>query len=95
MDGAQRFKGSVPIITMAFDIGIIRVAMLVFAVILVAGVVLSHNPGMTGLLTGQYELQPDFSQPNNMVTNSDACRDMDEGCVWDSQKMECVCTWEK
>ncbi len=80
---------------MSMDIGMIRVAMLVVAVILVAGVVMSHNPGMTGFLTGQYELQPDWSGPNNMVTNSEACRDIGEGCMWDPQQFKCVCTREK
>ncbi len=37
------------------DIGMIRVAMLVLAVILVAGIALANNPVVTGLLTGQYD----------------------------------------
>jgi hypothetical protein len=77
------------------DVGIIRIVMLVIAVLLVAGVALDHNPGVTGLLTGQYELQPDWSEPNNMVTNSEACRDVDEGCMWDPEQFKCVCVWEK
>ncbi|MEE9406076.1 MAG: hypothetical protein V3V26_01575 [Candidatus Aenigmarchaeota archaeon] len=81
------------------DIGMIRVAMLVIAIILVAGVVMANSPELTGLLTGQYELQPDWSGPNNMVTNSEACRAAGEAsgevCMWDPQQFKCVCTWEK
>lgn len=73
------------------DIGIIRIAMLVIAVILVATVVLAHNTEVTGLLTGQYELKPDFSEPNNMVPNSQACRDMGPGCIWSQAEFRCVC----
>ena len=73
------------------DLGILRLAMLVIAIILVAGVVLSHNPGVTGLLTGQYEMQPDWSEPNNLNSNSQACRDVGEGCVWNQQEFRCVC----
>jgi hypothetical protein len=73
------------------DMGIIRVAMLVIAVILVATVVLAHSPEATGLITGQYELEPDFSEPNNMVANSQACRDMGAGCIWSQAEFRCVC----